>query len=65
MIYILPRRTLVMVNVLYYMPDYRHIVQKFYWETEDIVPDIPRVHRFLNYWHKEIDAVISDIEISY
>ena len=41
------------------------MVQEFIWQTEDYVPKLPRVHKFLNYWHEEIDAVINEVSISY
>ena len=46
------------------MPDYTHILQEFTWQTADIRPEYPRVHRFLNYWHDNIEAVISEVNIA-
>ena len=57
-------RELVIVNVNYWMPDYTNILQEFVWQTEDLVPEIPRVHRFLNFWYENIDAVISEVQVS-
>ena len=57
-------REIVIVNVHYWMPDYTNILQEFIWQTEDLVPEIPRVHKFLNFWHENIDAVISEVQIS-
>ena len=61
---ILIRNTIVTLNVLYWMPDYTHILQEFIWQTADISPEYPRVHRFLNYWHNNIEAVISEVNIA-
>jgi len=47
------------------MPDYTDIVQQFIWQTKDITPELPRVHKFLNYWHHNIDAVIKDVQVAY
>ena len=58
------RNTIVTINVLYWMPDYTHILQEFIWQTSDIRPEYPRVHRFLNYWHDNIEAVISEVNIA-
>ena len=58
------RNTIVTLNVLYWMPDYTHILQEFIWQTSDMRPEYPRVHRFLNYWHDNIDAVISEVNIA-
>ena len=53
------------MDVLYYMPDFSDIVQEFIWQTNDITPELPRVHRFLKYWHTNIDAVIKEVQVSY
>ena len=52
------------LNILYWMPDYEHILQQFIWQTLDVRPEYPRVHRFLNYWHDNIEAVISEVNIA-
>ena len=58
-------RKIVTLDVLYYMPDYSDILQEFLWQTLDVVPDLPRVHRFLNYWKNTIEAPIKEIRVSY
>jgi uncharacterized protein Usg len=59
---ILRQKQLVLVNVLYFIPR-THVLQAFYWETEDLPPELFRVHRFLNYWRTNIDAVISEVRV--
>ena len=61
---IIRRKSLVTVDILYWMPDYENVLQQFIWQTKDVVPDIPRVHKFLNYWHDNIDAVISEVMVA-
>ena len=60
---ILIKNSIVTVNVFYWMPDYQNVLQQFIWQTDDVRPEYPRVHKFLNYWHDNIDAVIEEIEI--
>ncbi|SVE36228.1 uncharacterized protein METZ01_LOCUS489082 [marine metagenome] len=60
---IIIKNTIVTVNVFYWRPDAQHILQQFVWQTDDIRPEYPRVHKFLNYWHDNIEAVIEEIEI--
>jgi uncharacterized protein Usg len=55
----------VTLQIYYWMPDYQDILQEFVWQTEDLVPEMPRVHKFLNFWHKEIEAIISEVCISH
>ena len=61
---IIKLRELVLVNVNYWLPDYENVLQEFIWQTEDVVPEIPKVHNFLNFWHNNIDAVINEVYIS-
>ncbi len=61
---IIRKKSLVTVDILYWMPDYENILQQFIWQTKDVVPEIPRVHKFLNYWHDNIDAVISEVKVA-
>jgi len=59
------RKYLVTVDVFYYMPDYTDIIQEFVWQTDDITPELPRVHKFLNYCKDNIEAVIQEVQVSY
>ena len=55
----------VVLRVYYWMPDYNNILQEFMWQLNDVVPEYPRVHRFLNHWHENIEAVIQTVEVSH
>ncbi len=46
------------------MPDYTNILQEFIWQTNDINPDYPKVHKFLNFWYNNIEAVISEVRLA-
>jgi uncharacterized protein Usg len=43
---ILKRKSIVTLNIIYWMPDYQDILQEFIWQTQDVKPDYPRVHKF-------------------
>ena len=58
------KNTIVTLNIFYWMPDYEHLLQQFIWQTKDIVPGYPRVHKFLNFWYNNIDATIAEIKIA-
>ena len=60
---IIKRKSLVTLNITYYRPDYRSILQEFIWQTMDVKPKYPRVQKFLNYWHNNIDAIINEIQL--
>ena len=60
---LIKRRTLVTLNIFYWMPDYESILQQLIWQTMDVKPKYPRVHKFLDHWHNNIDAKLSEIII--
>lgn len=51
-------------EVLYYMPDHPSLLQSFVWQTLDLAPKYPRIHRFLNFWKAEIDAIIHSVRLA-
>ena len=55
---------LATAEVLYYMPDHPALVQTFVWQTLDLAPRYPRIHRFLDFWRREIDAVIHSVRLA-
>ncbi len=57
-------RRLATAEVLYYMPGASGLLQSFAWQTLDVAPDFPRIHRFLDFWRREIDAVIHSVSVS-
>ena len=60
---IIKRKSLVTLNITYYRLDYRSILQEFIWQTMDVKPKYPRVQKFLNYWHNNIEATINEIQL--
>ncbi|MDQ2860301.1 MAG: usg protein [Pseudomonadota bacterium] len=55
---------LTTAEVLYWLPDHPALLQRFLWQTLDVAPGYPRVHRFLDFWRGEIDAVIHSVTLT-
>ncbi len=55
---------LATAEVLYYMPDHPSLLQSFVWQTLDLAPQYPRIHKFLDFWRAEIDAVIHSVRLA-
>ena len=55
---------LTTAEVIYYLPDHPALLQRFLWQTLDVSPEFPRVHRFLDHWRREIEAVIHSVTVS-
>ncbi len=56
---------LTTAQILYHLPDHPGLLQEFLWQTQDRAPDFPRIHRFLDFWRREIDAVIHSVRVSH
>ena len=57
-------KRLTTAEVIYYMPDHPSLLQRFMWQTLDLAPEYPRIHQFLEFWRKEIDAVIHSVSVT-
>jgi hypothetical protein len=53
------------LHIYYYMPDHKMLLQEFLWQTEDLVPEFPRIHKFLTHWKVNIEAPIQTVSVSY
>jgi uncharacterized protein Usg len=60
---IIKKWTVATVQVVYYIPDYLHIINEFVWQTDDQLPEYPRITKFLSYWDKNIDGPIKEVYI--
>ncbi|MCW5724220.1 MAG: usg protein [Maricaulaceae bacterium] len=56
---------LTTAEVLYHMPDHPGLLQSFLWQTYDIAPRYPRLTRFLDFWRREIVAVIHTVRVAH
>ena len=55
---------LATAEVLYYMPDHPALLQSFVWQTLDLAPSYPRILKFLDFWRREIEAVIHSVRLA-
>ena len=58
------RATPVLLQVVYYLPDYPSVLNEFTWGYNDSLPELMKTHRFLRHWHANIKAVIAEVLIS-
>lgn len=53
------------IQIYYWIPDHKDLLQEFVWQTEDLIPEFPRVHKFLWHWKNNIIAPIESIQLSH
>lgn len=55
---------LATAEIIYRMPDHPHLLQSFVWQQYDLAPDYPVLHRFLEFWHKNIEGAIHTVRVA-
>lgn len=56
---------LTTAEVFYHLPDHPHLLQTFLWQTYDQAPEYPRLMKFLDFWRREIEAVIHSVRVAH
>ncbi len=54
---------LTTAEILYHLPDHPTVLQSFVWQDLDIAPEYPVLHRFLGFWHREIEGRLHSVRV--
>jgi len=54
---------LTTVQIFYHMPDFQELLQEFVWQNYDIAPRFPELHKFLDFWDKEIEGKVHSVYV--
>jgi uncharacterized protein Usg len=60
-----PRCRLVLALIDFRLPDHPKIIQEFIFQKHDIVPELPELQKFLEFWEREIEGPIKQVRVSY
>lgn len=55
---------LTTAEILYWMPDHRHVLQTFVWQDLDIAPRFPVLNRFLEFWERNLDGKLHRVRVA-
>jgi uncharacterized protein Usg len=55
---------LTTAEILYHLPDHPDILQTYVWQDLDIAPRFPVLHKFLDFWHRELDGRLHSVRIA-
>ena len=53
------------VQIHYYLPDHPALLQLFVMQQYDIAPRFTELDRFLDYWRREIEAVLHSVQVAH
>ncbi len=55
---------LITAEILYRLPDYPKLLQSYLWQEYDLAPKFPELHRFLDFWDRELDGKLHSVKIA-
>jgi uncharacterized protein Usg len=55
---------LTTAEILYHIPDYPKFLQSFIWQDYDLAPQFPQLHKFLDFWTREIDGRLHSVKVA-
>lgn len=55
---------LTTAEILYRLPDHPVLLQSFVWQDLDLAPKFPVLHKFLDFWEREIDGKLHSVKIA-
>ncbi|WP_100964950.1 usg protein [Bosea sp. FBZP-16] len=56
---------LTTAKILYRMPDHPDFLQTYVWQDYDLAPRFPELHRFLDFWRRELDGPLHSITVAH
>lgn len=56
---------LTTAQILYYMPDHPALLQEFVWQQLDLAPKFPKLHSFIAFWQRELDAKLHSVKVAH
>lgn len=57
--------SLVTAQITYNMPDHLSILQEFIWQDYDMVPGLPKLQGFLDFWQEKLDGPIHSVTVEH
>ena len=59
------RYRLTTAEILYHMPDHPTLLQTYVWQDMDMAPRFPVLHRFLDFWQRELDGRLNRVRVAH
>ena len=55
---------LTTAEILYHLPDHPSVLQSYIWQDLDIAPKYPELHKFLDFWTREIEGTLHSVRVA-
>lgn len=57
--------SLTTAEIMYYLPDFRDILQTYIWQDYDAAPRFPKLIKFLDFWTHNLDGPLASVRIAH
>jgi uncharacterized protein Usg len=51
-------------EILYWMPDHKHVLQSYVWQNLDLAPRFPKLSQFLEFWEQNLDGKLHRVRVA-
>ena len=51
-------------EILYWMPDHKHVLQSYVWQNLDLAPRFPNLTKFLEFWETNLDGKLHRVRVA-
>jgi uncharacterized protein Usg len=55
---------LTTAEILYHLPDHPALLQSYLWQEYDIAPRFPMLHKFLDFWSRNLDGKLHSVQVA-
>ena len=55
---------LTTAEILYHLPDHPSLLQSYIWQEYDIAPRFPVLHKFLDFWTRNLDGRLHSVKVA-
>ncbi len=55
---------LTTAEILYHLPDHPALLQSYIWQDLDIAPEYPVLHKFIEFWRREIEGSLHSVRVA-
>lgn len=56
---------LTTAEIIYHLPDHPMLLQSYVWQEYDLAPQFPELHKFLNFWERELEGRLHSVTIAH
>jgi uncharacterized protein Usg len=54
---------LTTAEILYHLPDHPDLLQSYVWQDLDLAPRFPVLHKFLDFWSRNLDGKLHSVRV--